>query len=516
MSKETTNTCKIMRRLDFLANNLPLTLTIICIISLFFKLYYFPHGVPLTHDAVLYFWYAIDTNELGHFPTGYEFPNTGWSMLLSLFFGIFHSNNFIDYMAIQRLGTIIISVLTIIPVYFLCRKFFSNSISLVGASLFAFEPHLIQNSILGLTDTLYGFLIIVSFVLMQSSNKKLVYLSFPIAALSSLVRYEGMLFLIVLTIIFFVRFRKEGKVVLKYLLALSIYILALLPIQYVRIQTTGDDGVVSSVIAGAIVTERISSGQSDISPNLVLFLSNGIINLIKYTGWIMIPYFVILVPIGVILGFKRKSPHYFGMILSIIVLAIPALYAYAREIQETRYLLVLMPFFTVLSLFVIDSIANKTSRRKLFFILLIVCIFSLSWIFLEFKKIDQEHEREAFAIAQQVAKFTKVTNVYEPESKYLKIATIGDNFPTLRSSSPPPTITLSADYTSITDFIKSNKDAGLTHIVVDDNKNRPNFLKDLFSHDKNYPYLNKVFDSSDNGFKYHVKIYKINYEEFLK
>lgn len=516
MDKTSINKTIKNARLDIITNNVPLSLTIICAISIFFRLYYFPYDIPLTHDAVSYFWYAIDTNVLGHFPTDYKFPNTGWPMLLSGFFGILHSNNFVDYMTVQRLGTVIISVLTIIPIYFLCRRFFSNSISIIGALLFAFEPHMIQNSILGLTDTLYILLVTVSFVLLQSSNKKLVYLSFAIAALSALVRYEGILFIIVLTTIFLIRFRKERKIVLKYALAFSIYVLVLLPIVYVRIQSTGEDGLTNQIVAGATVTTNIASNQSNISPSLASFLSNGFQNLIKYTGWVMIPYFVILVPIGVVLGFKRKNPHYFGVILSIIVLAIPALYAYSRDIQETRYLLVLMPFFSVLSLFVIDSIANKTSRRKLFFILLIVGIFASSWIFLELKKVDQEHEREAFTIAQQVAKFTKVTNVYEPESKYLKIAAIGDDFPTLRSSSPPPTITLSTDHTSMVDFIKSNKDASLTHIVVDDNKNRPDFLKDLFTHDKKYPYLVKVYDSLDHGFKYHVKIYKIDYEKFTQ
>ena len=50
---------------------------------------------------------------------------------------------------------------------------------------------------------------------------------------------------------------------------------------------------------------------------------------------------------------------------------------------------------------------------------------------------------------------------------------------------------------------------------MDDNKNRPDFLKDLFYHDGKYPYLVKVFDSTDQNFKYHVKIYKIDYEKFI-
>ena len=492
-----------------------LPLTIISSVSLFLRLFYFPYDIPLTHDAVGYFWYAIDTTILENFPTDYSFPNTGWSMFLSLVFGIFDSNNFIDYMTIQRLSTIIISTLTIIPVYFLCKKFFNNSLSLLGALLFALEPHMIQNSLLGLTDTLYIFLITVSFVLLQSSNKKLVYLSFAIAGLSSIVRYEGLVFLVVLTITFFIKFRKEKLVVLKYLFAIGIFILILLPVMNLRINDNGEDGLTSHIFSHAKVTSDISSNQSEISPNLATFLSNGFENLLKYTGWIMIPYFIIFVPIGILLGIKTKKPELFYIILSIIILSIPALYAYSRDIQETRYLLVLMPYFSVLSLFLIDRIVNKTKKQKLFCILLIMIIFTSSFVYLELKKVDLEHEREAFEISQQVAKFTKVTNAYEPESKYLKVASIGNNFPVTKNNSIPETITLHTNYFSIIDFIKNNEKNNITHVVTDDH-NESKILKDLFLNDENYPYLVKVYDSIEHGYKYHVKVYKINYNQFIE
>ena len=492
-----------------------LPLTIISSVSLFLRLFYFPYDIPLTHDAVGYFWYAIDTTVLEKFPTDYSFPNTGWPMFLSLVFGIFDSNNFIDYMTIQRLSTIIISTLTVIPVYFLCKKFFNNSLSLLGALLFAFEPHMIQNSLLGLTDTLYIFLITVSFVLLQSSNKKLVYLSFAIAGLSSIVRYEGLVFLAVLTITFFIKFRKEKLVVLKYLFAIGIFILILLPVMNLRINDNGEDGLTSHIFSHAKVTSDISSNQSEISPNLATFLSNGFENLLKYTGWIMIPYFIIFVPIGIVLGIKTKKPELFYIILSIIILSIPALYAYSRDIQETRYLLVLMPFFSVLSLFLIERIVNKTNKQKLFCILLIMIIFTSSFVYVELKKVDLEHEREAFEISQQVAKFTKVTNKYEPESKYLKVASIGNNFPVTKNNSILEIKTLHTNYFSIMDFIKNNEKNNLTHIVTDDH-NESKILKDLFLNDEKYPYLVKVYDSIEHGYKYHVKVYKINYNQFIE
>ena len=180
----------IETRLEFMSKKIIIPLFIICSISLLLRIFYFPSDIPLTLDAVGYFWYAVETNILGHFPSEYPFPNTGWPMFLSLFFGIINSNNFMDYMMVQRVLTIGISVVTIIPVYFLCKKFFKKSIALIGTILFAFEPHLIQHSMLGITDTLYIFLIIISFLLLISKNDKLIYVSFGIAALSAIVRYE--------------------------------------------------------------------------------------------------------------------------------------------------------------------------------------------------------------------------------------------------------------------------------------------------------------------------------------
>ena len=517
MNKNMERGYKILKKvkLDYIAKRTILYLIIISSVSLLIRLFYFPFDIPLTHDAVGYFWYAIDTKVLEHLATDYGFPNTGWPMLLSLFFGIMDSNNFIDYMTIQRLVTIVISVLTIIPVYFLCKKFFNNSLSLLGALLFAFEPNMIQNSILGLTDILYIFLITTSFLLVQSSNKKLVYFAFAIASLSAIVRYEGLVFLAVLTIIFFIKFRKEKQVVLKYIFAIGIFILILLPVMYLRIADNGEDGLISHILAGVQVTSDISSNQSEISPNLATFLSNGFQSLLKYTGWVMIPYFVIFVPVGIILGIKTKKPELFYIILSIMILSIPAFYAYSREIQETRYLLVLMPFFSVLSLFMIDYIGNKTNRRKLFFILLIIVIFTSSCVYIELRKVDLEHEREAFEISQHVAEFTEVTNKYEPESKYLKVASIGNNFPITKNDSIPQTITLHTNYFSMIDFIKSNKENNITHIVTDDH-NESKILKKLFLNDEKYPYLVKVYDSIEHGYKYHVKIYKINYNQFFE
>ena len=63
-------------------------------------------------------------------------------------------------------------------------------------------------------------------------------------------------------------------------------------------------------------------------------------------------------------------------------------------------------------------------------------------------------------------------------------------------------------------YIELSREKGLTHLIVDDNEKRPDFLKDVFYHEEKYPYLIKTFDSQENGYKYHVKIFKIDYGKF--
>jgi len=48
---------------------------------------------------------------------------------------------------------------------------------------------------------------------------------------------------------------------------------------------------------------------------------------------------------------------------------------------------------------------------------------------------------------------------------------------------------------------------------VDDKKERPSFLIDVFTNEMDYHYLEKKYDSKNDGFIYHVKVFKINYEK---
>jgi hypothetical protein len=69
-------------------------------------------------------------------------------------------------------------------------------------------------------------------------------------------------------------------------------------------------------------------------------------------------------------------------------------------------------------------------------------------------------------------------------------------------------------YKSLNEFIDYGKKEGLTHLIADENENRLKWLKDVFYNEEKFPYLTKIYDSSEHGYDYHLKIFKIDYEKF--
>ena len=288
----------IEKKIDFFYENPIIFIVIIGISAFFIRLYFLPHDVPLILDSLLYFSYATDANVIGHLPTEYSQHNNIWPILLSFFFSVFDFSNFLDYMFLQRMISVILSTLTVIPVYLLCRRFFDEQYSLIGSALFVFDPRIIQNSLLGITEPLFIILVTSTLYLSLSRNIKVIYASFALAALSALTRYEGILVFLVLTVIFFVNYRKEKKVFFKYAIAVVIFVLVLSPMVYWRQQNTGQDGVTSHLIAGAKAGFILTENEENQTVALFLFVVKGLENLIKYLGWVMIPIFVFFVPLG--------------------------------------------------------------------------------------------------------------------------------------------------------------------------------------------------------------------------
>ena len=491
------------------------------------RLYFFPEDVPLIGDASGYFWYANDISILGHFPEGHLSgivrstpPNNGWPGFLSLFFSLSDSKNFLDYINIQRLLTITISTITIIPLYFLSKKFMNYSFAIICAAAFIFAPRIIENSLLGLTEPLFVLLGITSISLFLSDKKYLVISSFGVIALFAMIRYEGLLILIPFTIIYFLRFQKNKKIILKYFLAIGIFLLIIMPMVAIRMETTGQDGLTSHIVHGPKYYANVMEDNQN--ENILLeFTKKGTINLLKHLAFVSIPIFFIFIPYGIFSLLRNRDYKKWTVILVGITFLIPAFYAYSRGFQDTRYLFILYPILCLMVGYTIQKINYKINKPKLVFYSYFILIISVSVIFSNIIISDFENNKELFEISKDIHKLTQSINREYEGTMFLKWSAekLTNEFPLLHSElndTSNKVILVSIgdnNFEKIEDYLKYAESKGLTHLVLNGDNLGVEIFRDAFKNDNNYEFLVKIYDSSELGMKNQVKIFEINYEK---
>jgi len=498
-------------------------LVLIGIGSLISRLYFFSLEIPITDDALNYFFYAFEISISGHLPYTYSLANNGWSTFLSVFFSIFQTNDTYSLMQLQKIVSISLSILTIVPLYFLLKKFFSSSYALVGVIIFAFEPRLIQNSIFGITDPLYILLLTISFVLFLQTSKKSIYISFAIIGLATLVRSEGIFLFLAVSILFFIKENKLSQIP-KYIPALVIFFLILTPMLLYQVEVQGKDGVfgrISGIAEISLQNPEEAGGHDGIS--LIL---NGLENFPKYLIWDLIPVFIFFVPIGVIFIFRKINFEKKFLIITTILIAIPAFYAYSLPLQDTRYFYYLYPLFCVISIFTVERLVRNIDYKNMFLILIVIGIIFSSTIFLTLKT-DKSLEIEIYSVAEIIDKNTNGVNDFTKSKKYQEVLEIPSNrndlemmiLETQNKQIPPrdflkmkTNIIPISNEISIEEFIENGRVLGLSHLVVEKDNDRIKFIHDIFENESKYDFLIKEFDSSDHNFKYQVKIFKINYD----
>ena len=412
--------------------------------------------------------------------------------------------------------------------FILCRKFCGYGLSLLGTVFFVFQPRIIENSLLGITEPLFIFLELSCLVLFLQNNWKLKYLSFGFLALACLVRYEAIVLILPLSFLFLFKNRRDKIIIPRFLIALSIFLLVLLPMLFVRMDTMGYDGIFSHSVSAV---EAYSSGAN------IIHGSETALSLIKSTALAVFPIFFIFLPLGIFGFFKNRNFDKYVILLFLVFLSLPFIYISVREISEPRYLLPLFPILSLFSIYTVKEIARKFNKTKLVSIIIGITVLSLSVVYLDYNKIDYEYERDAYHIGLEVSKITSIINDYHPEIKYvhnkIDVASHLGTFPVLSSEIKQKvklirTFDYAAcvrdkalesgcrqyDYPSLNEFIDYGKNEGLTHIIADENENRPQFLKDVFKNEEKVPYLTKIYDSVEQGYDYHLKVFQIDYEKF--
>lgn len=455
------------------------------------------------------FTYASAINYYGHLPREWTPANNGWPIFLSFWFSIINLENTQQYMDLQRMISIVLSGLIVIPVYFLCKKFFDEKLALVGSALFVFDPRIILNSLLGITEPLFILLAISSLVIFLRHSRSSITTSFVLASLATIVRSEGLFLFATLTILFFVKYKLSREIVKTYLPCVVIFLLILSPIMIYKIEVTGYDGIFQRAAygTGQILTYSGQDKASEFASGLELFA--------KYLGWIMIPIFIVFVPFGFVQFLRERTKETNFILVYLIVSSLPILYAYLMQAQDTRYLYVLYPIFCLISLFSIKKYISRFTRQNIMLFLIVAGIFVASIGFYEYKKIDYTKERELNEIAKTVAHITSGVNFHPSETRYIRAAELPEKWPFVLFTSGAHKIKSipTTNYQNLDSFISDSR-GSLTHILVDDDPRLPEFLQRVYNNEQDYEFLIKIFDSQDIGFKHHVKLFEIDFDRF--
>ena len=382
--------------IDFFTKNRLFILIGFVVLGFLIRINYFPFQIPFEQDGLDFFEYAVKTKNLGMIPDDWFLANNGWSLFLATFFSFIHLDTFLDYVNLQRILSITISVITIIPVYFFCKKFFDEKTAIIGGALFVFNPIIIDSSILAGTHTIFIFTAVISFYFFLRDGSKSTYISFAILGVLAVIRYEGLILLIPFTILYFIKFRNESKYVLKYIISLSFFLIIILPFSIIDLNNFGEDGLVSHIFSNVkhidqhIIQEKYSGDDwtDEIDENVSsIFILKGFENIIKFLGFGLFPVLLFLVPYGIFKIFKKIDQKKIFIIVISITLLIPAFYAYARDFQDIKFLLIMYPIFSILSLYIIEKIHNRVTKINTINIILLFIIITSSIIILEIKWI---------------------------------------------------------------------------------------------------------------------------------
>ena len=531
--------------------NIILYLGLILTLGLSLRFYYLPYDVPIATDGFHSFVYAAKTVFEGNLPVGYGTTNTGWANFLALFFSLSDTSDPFYLMQIQRSLSVILSSLTIIPAFFIFRKFVNVRWALFGCLLLIIEPRLLMSSLEGINYQLFFLLFVLVIALFLTKTKLTLFLSFGCIACATLVRYEGLLLLIPLSTMYFLKF-KDKKSVVKFLGMIFIVIIILAPISVLRIQATenlcyetsfgvrcGSDGFTHDILVGqrflshtlnAALGQEVSetaiylfNENNEKTDNYaVLFVNKIIVSfsaLLKFIGLALIPYFAFFVLYNIILRIKNKKSIKLDwdkkmIVFTASIMFLPALYAYMRGIEEIRYVLIIIPLVCILSISWTNSISEKISKNLGVIIILMVLVLISSIIFIEFEKRDSIHDRESFLISQKIVELTNITNSFH-QSGYVKTAVLSSSWPVLPEASQngkPIHVfqkVSTNDYDDLAEFIIDSRKYDLRYLVVDEDNE---LFAALRINPTVYPYLIKIFDSDEVGYKNHFMIYEIDYK----
>lgn len=524
-----------------------ISLLSIGIISFIFKLFLVDFEIPIFSSNLDFALRAVayESGDWGLNPK----QHPGWPLFVSLFYRLIDSTNFMDYSNTIRLLSMSISTVTILPMYMLSRKFFKEKYSLIVVCLFAFEPHLNYNSGLGFTEPLYILAAIGSiFFILNNKNNKFVFLAFLLAGFMWWIRNEGVIMFFVLTVIYFINYKKSKQFIPKYLLCLILFCLVVSPLfiqRYIQYddpfyfyysdQMFVEDYQVTGTISGSTASRFIE--EKGIASFFYKFVLGGFYSMFEIIPRILFPYLIFLVPFRMLFSLRAFDQNkkfilanWMMIIVSLVVFVVPF-----GVITERRFLFYLYPFMIIFAGIIVQRVVEyglgtfsfSNKQKNIFIVCFVVVIVITSGVFSLRYQTDSILEHEYIEYAKFFAKEADGNVMGGPDLFYLYIIRITDppdafktfeinkdkkpyqNFPYL----DPNYRILSGD--TLHEIFLFGKNNNVKYLAVTNYNEDYEFLNDIYFNEENYSFLNKIFDSKEKGYtKLKLKVFEIDYENF--
>lgn len=483
--------------------------------------------------------------------------DSGWPLFIAPFILLIDSDNFIDYSSLVRLLSLSLSTFTIFPMYLLGRRFFNEKYSLIVAALFAFEPHLNFNSGQGLSEPLYVLVYVVSLYFILNKNQKYIYLSFIFAAILSYIRFEGAIMLVILSIIYFVNFRKSPNLIKNYCICVVIFFIVISPwltqryIQYHNPFYVWYNTTLFSESYSKLYTSPTNGTAMDYLKNYGVasfihrFILTGSYNLLKGLTSASFPYLFILIPFGTIFSLRAfdQNPLYIKANWILILTMLAVLVVIFSTVPDKRFLSALFPFLIIFSAIPIQRVTEyglstfsfSYRKKQIFLIIVIFITIILSAAFTHgvgkygFGKPDTEKEHEKLAYAMYaVHHFDGRMLDGDGTMEYVANIEINEEpggfkaYKSNRGVAYPDTYTpghltsIRIDGKTLEELISDGEKHGVRYIAINgEGAYFFPFLLDVYNNEKQYPYMVKIFDSTEAGYKkIKIKVFEIDYKKF--
>jgi len=488
----------------------------------------------------------------------------GWSIFISPFYLLTDSTDLLDYLNITRILSIAISTVTIIPMYILARRFFDEKYSLMASCLFAFEPHLNYNSVLGLSEPIFILgIVLASIFILQKNHNWYFYLSFLLAGIVWWVRFNGLVMVMILSIVFFVVYKPSSKNFLKYLVCIGLFLIIVSPILIQRYDQFGDPlyfAVSDNHFIGdaysnyAINTKDIEYSASD------YIQDNGVISFVERFGLtglhimvldmfkMLFPYLIFLLPFGVLFSIRSfaQDKDYIKSIWILLLVNLGSLIIVFSTWGDMRLIYHVFPFIIIISTIVIQRVVKHglstfqfSEKQKNFFLVGVISIVIISASILTLrmdesdKLLDQERIEFSKLLTQKfngkisaggdVLRLLTYTQLQDSPYLFKEFKTstydfsIGRDSDLFASGNMLERTVLYAK--SLDELIEIGKEYDLKYIAINKEQSKNDwygYLTNLYDEGENYPFLTKVLDTKEIGFKkFKVKVFEINYDKFI-